>query len=140
MRFVNPKDEVIFDYLKKAKRVAVVGLSNKEERISYMVARVMQEAGYEIVPVNPVLEGQEVLGQKVYASIKDVPGHIDIVDIFRREEFLPELAEEFLTTDADVFWVQKGIFSDEAADILQKAGRDKIVMDRCTKIELARMN
>jgi predicted CoA-binding protein len=140
MSFTNPEESVIFDYLKKAKRIAVVGMSNKTDRSSYLIAEQLQNAGYEIIPVNPVLEGQTILGEKVYARIQDVPEHIDIVDIFRRAEFLPEVAQDFLETDADVFWAQLGIENDEAAQILQNAGRNAIVMNRCTKVELMRMS
>ncbi|SJZ38473.1 hypothetical protein SAMN02745116_00139 [Pilibacter termitis] len=139
MKFHNPEEKIIFDYLKKAKRIAIVGMSDKTNRSSYLIAEQLQLAGYEIVPVNPVLAGKEILGEKVVARLQDVTGHIDIVDIFRRSEFLPEVARDFLEIDADVFWSQSGLFSEEAAEILQNAGVEKIVMDRCTKVELLRM-
>ncbi|MCB6745942.1 CoA-binding protein, partial [Anaerostipes hadrus] len=75
------------------KRIAVVGLSNNPEKTSYMVAKAMQDAGYEIIPVNP--KATEILGEKAVPSLKDIEGHVDIVDIFRRPEYLPELAREF---------------------------------------------
>ncbi|MDR2832513.1 MAG: CoA-binding protein [Streptococcaceae bacterium] len=140
MTFTNPNEQVIFGYLKEAKRIAVVGMSDKDTRSSFLVARELQKAGYEIVPVNPVLAGQKILGETVYASLSEIPGHIDLVDIFRRSEFLPDLAREFLTIDADVFWAQQGIYNDEAAEILIGSGHQKIVMDRCTKVELMRMS
>lgn len=133
--FQNPSQEVIADYLKKAKNIAVVGLSQREDSAAYGVSKIMQEAGYTIIPVNPRLAGQKVLNETVYASLQDVPVHIDIVDVFRRSDFLPEVAKDFIKTDADVFWAQLGLESQEAADILQAAGRDKIVMNKCIKIE-----
>ena len=131
----NPSQDVSASNLKNAKTIAVVGLSYRENSPAYGVSKIMQEAGYTIIPVNPHLAGQKVLGETVYASLQDVPAHIDIVDIFRRSEFLPEVAKDFIETDADVFWAQLGLESQEAADILQAAGRDKIVMNKCIKIE-----
>lgn len=140
MSFENPTQEVIFDYLKNAKNIAIVGLSNKEDRISYQIGQLLQDNGYRIFPVNPVLAGQEILGEKAVAHLTDLTEKIDIVDVFRRSEFLPEVAEEFIQTDAKVFWTQLGLESAEAAEILQKAGRNDIVMNRCIKIELAKMD
>lgn len=90
MSFENPTQEKIFDYLKTAKTIAIVGLSNKEVRTSYQIARFLQERGYRIIPVNPLLAGEIILGEKVYASLQEIQEPIDIVDIFRRSEFLPE--------------------------------------------------
>ena len=139
MPIENPSQEQIFEYLKQAKRIAVVGLSAKEDRTSYKIAQLLQEYGYEIIPVNPLLAGQEILGEKVYETLQDVPGSIDIVDIFRRSEFLPEVAKDFLETDAKVFWAQLGLENQEAAEMLKNAGRNAIIMNRCIKIELAKM-
>ncbi|WP_430601680.1 hypothetical protein IGJ02_001643 [Enterococcus sp. DIV0724b] len=139
MTIENPSQEQIFDYLKQAKRIAVVGLSAKEDRTSYKIAKLLQEYGYEIIPVNPILAGQEILGEKVYEKLQDIPGQIDIVDIFRRSEFLPEVAQDFIETKAKVFWAQLGLESEEAAEMLKKAGRNAIIMNRCIKIELAEM-
>lgn len=135
--FVNPPQPVIFDYLREAKVIAVVGLSDREKTASNMVARAIQANGYRVIPVNPKLAGGELLGETVYASILDIPFHIDIVDIFRRSEFLADVAREFIQTDADVFWAQQGLQSEEAEKILRAAGRSKIVMNRCIKIEYA---
>ncbi|MBO0482050.1 CoA-binding protein [Candidatus Enterococcus courvalinii] len=139
MPFENPSQETIFDYLKSAKNIAVVGLSNNPERTSHQIAKLLQQKGYRIFPVNPVLTGQEVLGEKVYDHLTEITEPIDIVDIFRRDEFLPEVAKDFLQTDAKVFWAQLGIENEEAANLLQAAGRKDIVMNRCVKIELAKM-
>lgn len=139
MPIENPSQEQIFSYLKEAKRIAIVGLSAKEERTSYQIAQLLQEYGYEIIPVNPLLVGQKILGETVYEKLQDIPGSIDIVDIFRRSEFLPEVAQDFIETDAKVFWAQLGLESEEAAELLKKAGRNAIIMNRCIKIELANM-
>ncbi|MGT2711396.1 CoA-binding protein [Streptococcus oriscaviae] len=133
--FQNPSQEVIADYLKTAKTIAVVGLSNREETAAYRVSKLMQEAGYQILPVNPKAAGSTILGQPVYASLKEIDQPIDIVNVFRRSEFLPEVAREFLETDAKVFWAQLGLESQEAEDILRQAGRTDIVMNKCIKIE-----
>jgi predicted CoA-binding protein len=140
MKFQNPDEEIIFAYLREAKTVAIVGMSDNTNKSSYLIAEQMQLAGYKIFPVNPMHEGKILLGEKVYGKLQDIPVHIDIVDIFRRTEFLPEVASDFIETDADIYWAQLGLVSDEAADILAKANRTKVVMDRCTKIELMRMD
>ena len=133
--FQNPSQDVIFDYLKNAKTIAIVGLSDRQETAAYKVAQVLKEAGYTIIPINPKLAGQKILGNLVFASLQEVPVHIDIVDIFRRSEFLTDVAKDFLETDADVFWAQLGLENQEAEEILRAAGRDKIVMNRCAKAE-----
>ncbi|GMA46986.1 CoA-binding protein [Tetragenococcus muriaticus] len=140
MAFQNPDEQTIQHYLKTAKNVAVVGLSDNIERTSFQVTQVVQKHGYNIFPVNPKLAGQEILGEQVYARLQDIPVSIDIVDIFRRSEFLPDVADDFLETDAKVFWAQLGIENEEAAKKLQDAGRDDIIMDRCIKIELGKLD
>ena len=137
--FENPSQKTIFDYLKQAKTIAVVGLSNREETAAYRVSRIMQDAGYRIIPVNPRSAGETILGETVYASLKDIPLSIDIVNVFRRSEFLPDVAREFIETDAKIFWAQLGLESQEAEEILRQAGRDQIVMNRCIKIEYQKM-
>ena len=137
--FQNPSQDTIFDFLKEAKTIAVVGLSNREETAAYRVSRIMQDAGYRIIPVNPRSAGETILGETVYASLKDIPLSIDIVNVFRRSEFLPDVAREFIETDAKIFWAQLGLESEEAEEILRRAGRDQIVMNRCIKIEYQKM-
>ena len=139
MTFKNPTQDQIFRYLKEAKRIAIVGLSSKEDRTSFKIAKLLQDYGYQIIPVNPLLAGQEILGEPVYERLQDIPGSIDIVDIFRRSEFLPDVARDFLATDAKVFWAQLGLENEEAAELLKKADRNDIIMNRCIKIELAAM-
>lgn len=134
MSIVNPDRQEIGQILKKAKRIAVVGLSNNPDRTSYMVSEAMKNVGYEIIPVNPQVS--EVLGVKAVASLKDIEGHVDIVNVFRRSEFLPEIAREFAEMDADVFWAQLGVENEEAYEFLKKKGYT-VIMDRCIKVEHA---
>lgn len=131
---INPSREEIGTILKNSKRIAVVGLSDNPEKTSYMISRAMQEAGYEIIPVNPMVD--KVLGVKAVASLKEIEGHIDIVDIFRLPKFLPEIAREFDEIDADVFWAQSGIVNEEAYEFLKDKGYT-VIMDRCIKVEHA---
>lgn len=133
--FQNPSQEQIFTYLKNAKTIAVVGLSSREETAAYRVSKLMQEAGYKIIPVNPRAAGETILGEKVYASLLDLDQPIDIVNVFRRSEFLADVAREFVQTEAKVFWAQLGLESQEAEEILRQAGRNDLVMNKCIKIE-----
>lgn len=130
----NPSREEMGQMLKKAKRIAVVGLSNNPDRTSYMVSKAMQDNGYEIIPVNPAIS--EVLGVKAVASLKDIDGHVDIVNVFRRSEFLPGIAKEFAEIDADIFWAQLGVENVEAYNYLKEKGYT-VIMDRCIKVEHA---
>ncbi|AGX04267.1 MULTISPECIES: CoA-binding protein [Bacillus] len=134
MAIENPSREEIGKILKKAKKVAVVGLSGNPDRTSYMVSKAMQDAGYTIIPVNPGEE--EILGEKAVGSLNEIEGHIDIVNIFRRSEYLPDLAREFDEIDADVFWAQLGVANQEAYDFLKDKGYT-VIMDRCIKVEHA---
>ncbi|MBS4194116.1 CoA-binding protein [Lederbergia citri] len=134
MAIENPSRQEIGEILKKAKRIAVVGISDNPERTSYMVSEAMKNAGYEIIPVNPQID--EVFGEKAVASLKDIDGHIDIVNVFRRPEFLPDIAKEFSEIDADVFWAQLGIENEEAYQYLKEKGYT-VIMDRCIKVEHA---
>lgn len=134
MAIVNPSRQEIGEILKKAKRIAVVGLSDNPERTSYMVSQAIQSAGYEIIPVNPTVD--EVLGVKAVKSLKEIDGHVDIVNVFRRSEFLPDIAREFTEMDADVFWAQLGVKNEEAYHFLKEEGYT-VIMDRCIKVEHA---
>ena len=137
--FINPSDGVVRQYLTTSKTVAVVGLSDREETTSNRVSKEMQSRGYRIIPVNPKLAGQEILGEKAYASLAEIPFHVDIVDVFRRSEFLPDVARDFLQADAQIFWAQLGLENQEAEEILRAGGCEDIVMNRCTKIEYMRL-
>ena len=137
--FQNPSDAIVKHYLNNSKVIAVVGLSDREETTSNRVSKEMQERGYRIIPVNPRAAGSQIFGETVYASLKDIPFPVDIVDVYRRSEFLPDVALDFLQTDAKIFWVQLGLENEEAEKILRTAGRDDIVMDRCIKREHTRL-
>ena len=130
----NPSRQEIGEILKKAKKIAVVGLSDNPYRTSYMVSKAMQDNGYEIIPVNPAVK--EVLGVKAISSLKELNEHVDIVNVFRRSEFVMDLAKDFLEIDADVFWTQLDVIDEEAFQMLKENGR-KVIMDRCIKVEHA---
>ena len=137
--FKNPSDGVVRQYLTTSKTIAVVGLSDREETTSNRVSKEMQSRGYRIIPVNPKLAGQEILGEKAYASLAEIPFHVDIVDVFRRSEFLPDVARDFLQADAQIFWAQLGLENKEAEEILRAGGCEDIVMNRCIKKEHTRL-
>ncbi|MNJ32948.1 hypothetical protein D3C77_276260 [compost metagenome] len=133
MAFENPSREEIKEILQQAGNIAVVGLSDKTDRTSYMVAQAMQSNGYRIIPINPAVQGQ-ILGEQVYATLADVPEPIGIVNVFRRSEYTPEVAREAVAAGAKVLWLQQGIISEEAAQIAQEGGL-RVIMDRCIKVE-----
>lgn len=119
-----------------AKVIAMVGLSDKPHRPSYFAGKYMIEHGYTVIPVNPMCD--EILGQRCYPSIADLPGPVDMVDCFRRSEEMPELAKQAVGIGARYFWMQLAIISDEAKLIASNAGME-VIMDRCVKIEHARL-
>ena len=137
--FKNPSDGIVRQYLTTSKTIAVVGLSDREETTSNRVSKEMQSRGYRIIPVNPKLAGQEILGEKAYASLAEIPFQVDIVDVFRRSEFLPDVARDFLQADAQIFWAQLGLENQEAEEILRAGGCEDIVMNRCIKKEHTRL-
>lgn len=122
--------------LKASRVIAVVGLSANWWRPSFFVAKYLQDHGYRIIPVNPAY--QEVLGEKCYAALRDVPEKIDMVDCFRQSGEMPALAEEAIAIGAKCLWMQLGITNQAAADRARAAGLD-VVMDRCVKIEHGRL-
>jgi hypothetical protein len=123
-----PTDAELTELLKSAHTIAVVGLSSRRWRASYGVSEYMQEAGYRILPVNP--KEKEVLGEKAYAHLSDVPEKVDIVDIFRRPEFVPEIVDTAIRIGARAVWMQEGVAHEEAAARARAAGL-LVVMDRC---------
>ncbi|MGT2742300.1 CoA-binding protein [Streptococcus plurextorum] len=137
--FQNPTDLLIREYLLNAKTIAIVGLSDRQDTAAYRVANYLKNASYTIIPVNPKLAGLEILGEKAYARLQEIPVHIDIVDVFRRSDYLPDVAKDFLDTDAKIFWAQLGLESQEAEKILREADRNHIVMNRCIKIDHAEL-
>jgi hypothetical protein len=132
------KDDELKDALSKFKTVAVVGISPKEDRPSYIVASYLKSKGYRIIPVRP--DGEEILGEKVYHSLLEIPKEIgvEVVDIFRRAEDVPPIVEEAVQRGAKVVWMQEGIIHKEAGQKAIKAGL-KVVMDRCMKKEHQRL-
>ena len=126
--------------LKDSKTIAVVGMSNKPERASHGVAHYLQQQGYRVIPVNPTYEGQEILGEKVYASLQDAAAaagvRIDIVDCFRKSEDMLPIARDAVAVRAACLWMQLGVVNQDAADLARAAGLD-VVMDHCMKIEHA---
>jgi uncharacterized protein len=118
----------IGDLLKEAKTIAVVGLSNKPLRPSHGVSMYMQQQGYRIIPVNPNI--QTVLGEKAYPSLKDVPDKIDIVNVFRRSQFVPEIVEQAIALKVAAVWMQEEVIHEPAAKKARQAGI-LVVMDRC---------
>ncbi len=132
MAHQNPSRDEIKEILSNSDIIAVVGLSDKPDRISYMVSEAMMAKGYTIIPVNP--NANEILGQKSYATLKDIPVSVDIVNVFRRPEHTPPVAEEAAAIGAKTLWLQLGIANEEAADIASAAGMN-VIMDRCIKVE-----
>jgi predicted CoA-binding protein len=128
MTFQNPPSNEIKDLLQRVKTIAVVGLSPKPDRPSYVVARAMQRFGYRIVPVRPALD--QALGEQAYASLAEIPFPVDLVDVFRAAEHIPGVVEECLAIGAPAIWIQEGIVHDEAAGKARAAGLT-VVMDRC---------
>lgn len=126
----------ITELLRASRTIAVVGLSNKRTRPSYSVSEYMQQHGYRIIPVNPQID--EVLGEKAYARLEDVPEHIDIVDVFRRSEFVEEIADSAIRLGAGAIWMQEGVVDEEAAERARAAGLT-VVMDRCILKEHGRL-
>jgi len=130
-------DSEIRDMFTRKGTIAVVGLSDRSSRASHSVARFLQREGHRIIPVNPTLQGP-VLGEQPYARLRDVDVPVDIVDIFRRSEYVPEIVEDAIAIGARVIWMQLGIMHEEAAARAEAAGLD-VVMNRCTAIEYGRV-
>ena len=122
------------EMLKKAKVIAIVGLSDRSSRDSHKVGKYLQSVGYKIVPVNPALTDQVILGEKCHASLLSIPEQIDIVDIFRRPNAILPITQDAITIKAKMVWMQEGIINEEAAIIARRAGLD-VVMDMCTMVE-----
>jgi hypothetical protein len=129
--------------IKDSKTIAIVGLSTKPERASHGVAHYLQQHGYRIVPVNPTYAGQEILGEKTYASLQEAAdalaasgSRIDIVDCFRKSEEMPAVARDAVAVRAGALWMQLGVVNQAAADLASAAGLD-VVMDQCLKVQHA---
>lgn len=131
----NPEDEEIRGILENNRTIAVVGLSANPDKDSHRVARYLKEHGYHIVPVNP--KTGEILGEKCYASLKEIPFSVDIVDIFRKIEAIPAVVDEAIATGAKVVWMQLGLAENQSAHKARSAGL-QVVMNKCIKIEHSR--
>ena len=135
MTWSAPTNAEVKALLEKSKSVAIVGISNKEDRASYQVAKWLQQnAHFNLFFVNPVID--EVLGQKTYPSLAEIPEQIDIVDVFRKAEDCPSVLEKAIAVGAKSIWLQLGISNDEVAAKGRAAGM-QVVMDRCIKIDFA---
>jgi uncharacterized protein len=134
-------DSYIRGILNTVKTVAMVGVSANTSRPSYFAFKYLLERGYRMIPVNPGLAGQELLGQKAYATLGDIPGPIDMVDIFRASQYAVAIVEQALALSPrpQVIWMQLGIRSDQAAKLAEANGV-KVVMNRCPKIEYGRLS
>lgn len=132
--FSNPGPDEIKALLERARRVAVVGLSPKPHRDSNRIARYLLERGYEVIPVYP--REDEILGQKVYRRVQDIPGGVDLVDVFRRSEQLAAVTEEALAAKAPALWFQLECVDETAAQRARQAGLS-VVMDRCIMVDHA---
>jgi len=117
------------------RRVAIVGLSGNELRASNFVGRYLLRNGYDVIPVNP--REDAILGRKSYASLSEIPGSVDTVDVFRRPDAVPAIAREAVSIGAGCLWLQFGVISEDGAEIAASGGLD-VVMDRCMKVEHAR--
>lgn len=126
------------EVLKEARVIAIVGLSDRPDRDSHEVGKYLQSVGYKIIPVNPALTDQLVLGEKCHASLLSIPEQIDIVDIFRRPNAIIPIAKDAIKVKAGMIWMQEGIINEEAAVIARNAGLN-VVMDMCTMVEHKKM-
>ncbi|MDF7657571.1 CoA-binding protein [Erwiniaceae bacterium L1_54_6] len=131
-------DQTIRDVLTHSKRIALVGASDRPDRPSYGVMKFLLDQGYDVIPVSPKLAGQQLLGQTAYATLADIPGSIDMVDVFRNAEAAWGVAQEAIAIGAKTLWLQLGVINEQAAVLAQDAGLT-VIMDRCPKIEIPRL-
>ena len=131
-------DEAIAQLLLQAKRIALVGASANPERPSHQVMQLLLDEGYEVVPINPGLAGQSVLGHTAYASLAELPSRVDMADIFRDAAALPQITRDVVDAEIPAMWTQLGVVHSEAERTAAAAGL-QIVMDRCPAIEIPRL-
>jgi uncharacterized protein len=129
-------DDELIEILRPPKTVAVVGISDKTDRDSFQVARYLLDQGYRVFPVNPLLE--TVLGLRCFPSLRAIPERIEIVDVFRRSEAVPEVVDDAIAVGAKIVWMQLGVVHEESAKRAEEAGL-KVVMDRCMKRDHGRL-
>ncbi len=131
---VPPGLESLIDrILSETRTIAVVGISDKPHRPSHSVARFLKEKGYRVIPVNPMVK--EVLGERAYGSVSEIPERVDLVDVFRKSSEVPPIAREAVRSGAKFFWMQEGVENEDARRLLADAGIE-VVMDRCVKKEI----
>ena len=141
MGFTNPSDAEIRRILSEPATVAVIGCSNRPERDSLRIAKLLKRKGFKVIPVNPRLEPDallEALGERCYPDLASIPEPVDIVDVFRRPEYLPQVASDAVAKGARILWCQLGVVNLEAATLAQAAGMT-VVMNRCPAIEYSRL-
>lgn len=136
MGFKNPSDQTIKEMLSAPQTIAVVGCSPNPDRDSHRIARLLQAKGHRVIPVNP--GHQEIVGEKCYPTLREIPDKIDIVDLFRRSEHVAPIVDEAIEVGAKVVWMQLGVIDEQAAAKAQRAGLT-VVMDRCPAIEYRRL-
>ena len=132
-------DALLRRILREVRTIAMVGASPDWNRPSFFAMKYLQIKGYRVIPVNPKVAGQQILGERVYASLRDIPEKIDMVDIFRASAAVPPIVEDAIAIGARFVWMQIGVRNDEAARRAEAAGRT-VVMNRCPKIEYGRLN
>ncbi|SMB30870.1 putative CoA-binding protein [Serratia proteamaculans] len=132
------QDNDIASLLQQVKTIALVGASDNPARPSFGVMAYLLEQGYQVTPVSPKLAGRTLLGQQAYATLKDIPHPVDMVDVFRNSEAAYAVAQEAIAVGAKALWLQIGVINEQAAALANEAGL-KVVMDRCPKIEIPRL-
>ena len=136
--YPNYSDALIARILRSVKTIAMVGASPNEVRPSFFAMKYLTEKGFKVIPVNPTAVGQEILGQKVYAKVSDLPAPVDMVDIFRKSEDAGAICDEAIEIGAKSVWLQLRVIDEEAAARAEAAGL-KVVMDRCPAIDMPRL-
>ena len=131
MQHTNPTNEELFELLSKAKTIAMIGASSNPEKTSHGIMKKLQSVGYRVIPINP--NETEILGEKCYASLVDIPEKVDIVDVFRKAETTIPIAEDAIKIKAKVLWLQSGIINEDTAAIAKK-GDLIMVMDECIAV------
>ena len=139
MNHDNYEDKYILNVLKDTKIMAMVGASASWNRPSFFAMKYMQQKGFRVIPVNPGIAGKEILGETVAASLNEIQDPIDMVDIFRNSEAAGAVTDDAINAGAKIVWMQLGVRNDKAAKRAEDAGM-RVVMDRCPKIEFARLN
>ncbi len=131
-------ESMIRKILTESKTIALVGASPKPERPAYHVMEFLLSKGYKVIPVNPGLEGKELLGQPVYATLSAIPDPIDMVDVFRNAEAVPGIVDEAISIGAKTIWMQLGVINEAAAETAEAAGI-QVIMNACPKIEIPKL-